>query len=301
MDLQGGGCQETPPPKPIIAVKAMVESEDIAPAECSPADFIGLASNSMREEIRNFSAEISAGPPTPEQAAVAERPAKRVKHAGPDFNIAHAAKAAPVKAGAAVKRAREVETPHSPLPARYAEDLVEDEQWPYDDDAVVKVKANKSKKEKTSKRSKKDKSSKKKKSKKHRKRDSSTSSSSSASSSSSSSGAQSVFREAGDGPGEKTQAGLMEWARKHPGWLAQDTIWTMQNKVGREGEQSKKGKSLPAVAKTFFLHNLNYDIKNMRNKREAYTICTVVDHLVLGRYVLTLVPAIKLKICRLPV
>ena len=85
MVLLGGGCQETPPSKPTPAVKARVEPEEVAHPECSPSDFIGIASNSMREEIRNFSEEIAAGPPTPGQAAVAERPAKRLKHAGPDF------------------------------------------------------------------------------------------------------------------------------------------------------------------------------------------------------------------------
>ena len=44
---------------------------------------------------------------------------------------------------------------------------------------------------------------------------------------------------------------------------------------------------LPVVAKTYYLQMLTAKLDTRRNKREVYTLCTVLDHLCLGEYELS--------------
>ena len=145
-----------------------------------------------------------------------------------------------------------------------------------------KFKKSKAFKKKQAKKRKDEKKKKKKKSKKHRKR-STSSSSSSSSSSEASSAAEQVFRVTTKVPENLTQAELMTWAKKHPGHLGFDMMWEMHQKVGREGETVRTSKIPPAVAKTHYLHILGASLKKRHNRREAYTLCTLLDHIVLGR------------------
>ena len=44
---------------------------------------------------------------------------------------------------------------------------------------------------------------------------------------------------------------------------------------------------LPVVAKTYYLQMLSAKLDTRRNKREVFTLCTVLDHLCLGEYELS--------------
>ena len=138
-----------------------------------------------------------------------------------------------------------------------------------------------SKKDKKKKR----KSEKKKKSKKHRKRSSSSSSNSSSPSSKSSSGS-SVFCEATD-PKGALWPDFAERARLYPGRLSSEMLPKWNNVVGREGEElGTSKKRAPACAKSYYLKVITGMIPphQKRDRREAYTLCTILDHLALGRF-----------------
>ena len=126
---------------------------------------------------------------------------------------------------------------------------------------------------------------KKKKSKKHRKRSSSSSSTSSSSSSKASSGS-SVFREATD-PKGALWPDFAERARLYPGRLSAAMLTKWNNVVGREGEEvGTPTKRAPACAKSYFLRVILGMIPShqKRDRREALTLCTILDHLALGRF-----------------
>ena len=126
---------------------------------------------------------------------------------------------------------------------------------------------------------------KKKKSKKHRKRSSSFSSSSSSSASKASSGS-SVFREATD-PKGALWPDFAERARRYPGRLSSTMLNKWNTIVGRDGEETDMPrKRAPACAKSYYLRVITGLIPphQKRDRREAQTLCTILDHLALGRF-----------------
>lgn len=159
------GDQDTTVPKPTPVARPQPAPVPEEPQECTPSAFIGVASGSIREEIRNFSEEIAAGLPEVDVIAEDARPAKRRKTAGPIFA---GERPVLVKSGSAKKRSRE-EIPPNPfltMTARAYEEAERGERGVPDED---EQRTKKPKKEKSSKRAKKE-NSKKKKSKKHRKK-----------------------------------------------------------------------------------------------------------------------------------
>jgi hypothetical protein len=139
-----------------------------------------------------------------------------------------------------------------------------------------------------SKKAKKDRSkSKKHKKEQRRRRRSSDSDSSDCSSAAVSSSSESVFRVASTGHHRSSQQRLFAFAKKRPGKLTSAMLQEMQNVVGRDGERETQSQSkTPAVAKAYFLQvlSLRNQTAGARNLREMKTLCTVLDHLALGRF-----------------
>ena len=53
----------------------------------------------------------------------------------------------------------------------------------------------------------------------------------------------------------------------------------------KDGAQSSfRHDKLPVVAKSYYLQRLSAQLDTRRNKREVFTLCTVLDHLCLGEY-----------------
>ena len=132
---------------------------------------------------------------------------------------------------------------------------------------------------------KKEKKRKNKKSKKHRKRHSSSSSTSSSSASTPRVAGQ-VFHVPPKGPSDPSPEGLMDWAERYPGEIAVAMLKRMQGEVHKDGERAFfSATELPIVAKSYYLNRLTHKLKdNRRNKREVYTLCTILDHLAKGKY-----------------
>ena len=84
--------------------------------------------------------------------------------------------------------------------------------------------------------------------------------------------------------GKANQTRLVDWARTHPGRLAAAQLQSMQDKVG-EGEAAWDVTDTPASAKSYYLRVLKMGAAqgSMRNLREMTTLCTILDHLALGR------------------
>ena len=83
--------------------------------------------------------------------------------------------------------------------------------------------------------------------------------------------------------GKANQTRLVDWAKAHPGWLAAAQLQSMQDKVG-EGEAAWDVTDTPASAKNYYLRVLKMGAQgSMRNLREMTTLCTILDHLALGR------------------
>ena len=86
-----------------------------------------------------------------------------------------------------------------------------------------------------------------------------------------------------DGPKGK-QTRLVDWAKARPGRLAAAQLQSTQDKVG-EGEAAWDVTDTPASAKSYYLRVLKMGVAqgSMRNLREMTTLCTILDHLALGR------------------
>ena len=149
------------------------------------------------------------------------------------------------------------------------------------------------KKKKESKSSKKDSKKKKKDSKKNKsnkdKKKKKKAKSSSSSSSDSSDSSSSVFRVGKTGNDRISQARMIQWAEDHPGMVALKLLQTMKGIVGEDGEKVTKSDTAPAVAKQFDLRILKHQLgpqgrTDFRNQREMTNLCTILDHLALGRY-----------------
>ena len=250
----------------------------------SQSNFIGLPSGSAREEIAAFSNELLLGEMPGQVEGINPKNPKRAKISGNDFQQSALPQADRDVVLRGTKRPREEASRPNPLLVINNRLPVSDTAEGQDGSESSDKKPKKFKKSKASKKkqAKKRKDEKKKKSKKHRKR-STSSSSFSSSSSEASSAAEQVFRVTTKVPENLTQAELMTWAKKHPGHLGFDTMWEMHQKVGREGETVRTSKIPLAVAKTYYLHSLAASLKKRRNRREAYTLCTLLDHIVLGR------------------
>jgi hypothetical protein len=139
---------------------------------------------------------------------------------------------------------------------------------------------------KKEKKDKKRKHKKSKKGKKHRKRSSSSDSSGSGSSKDSGSSSEQVFRAAAKASRLKSQEDMLEDARENPGLLSCKSLQLMENRVGREGESRVwKPWDAPPSAKSYYLRVLLHTKPPIgtRNLREMSTICTVMDHLAMGR------------------
>ena len=121
-----------------------------------------------------------------------------------------------------------------------------------------------------------------------RKKKSKASSSSSSSTSSSSGSSSSVFHVGSKGHDRTCQTRLIKWMEDHPGKMAKELLWKMHGIVGEDGEIVNKQGPPPAVAKQYDLrilkHQKGSNGLNHRNQRELSTLCTVLDHLALGRY-----------------
>jgi hypothetical protein len=75
----------------------------------------------------------------------------------------------------------------------------------------------------------------------------------------------------------------MLWADKHPGELATAMIRRMQSSVDRLGVRAPfDPNNLPVVANNYYLNRMTHKMDSRRNKREAFTLCTILDHLTLG-------------------
>ena len=77
----------------------------------------------------------------------------------------------------------------------------------------------------------------------------------------------------------------MRHARKHPGILASRLLRDMQNGIALGGERNEGGSNkAPACAKAYYHQVLDREkLGTLRNKREQITLCTILDHLALGR------------------
>ena len=84
--------------------------------------------------------------------------------------------------------------------------------------------------------------------------------------------------------GKANQTRLVDWARAYPGRLAAAQLQSMQDKV-RGGEAAWDVTDTPASAKSYYLRMLEMGAAqgSMRSLREMTTLCTILDHLALGR------------------
>jgi hypothetical protein len=101
-----------------------------------------------------------------------------------------------------------------------------------------------------------------------------------------SSDASQVFRAAAHKTKMKDHEQFAKDALANPGLLACGSLQTMENAVGRDGEKPRWGEyDAPPSAKAYFLRVLKHTVPAIpqRNLREMQTICTVLDHLALGR------------------
>ena len=106
------------------------------------------------------------------------------------------------------------------------------------------------------------------------------------SSSRSSSASVSFFRGASPADGRRSQIKLQTWVKKHPGRAAARVLQHMEDLVGRDGEQKDWGPDeAPASAKSYYLRVLQPRLAGagLRNLKEMKTLCTVLDHMALGR------------------
>jgi hypothetical protein len=77
---------------------------------------------------------------------------------------------------------------------------------------------------------------------------------------------------------------MMGWAKRHPGRITCRNLQKMEDAV--QGEGRKWGRrDAPPSAESFYLRHLKPDCPNhaVRNLREMKTLCTVLDHIALGR------------------
>ena len=167
-----------------------------------------------------------------------------------------------------------------------------------------KAQGKKGKKDNTSKKDKKGKKDKTKKSKGSKNKSSGSSASSedkktrkrkesstSSSLSSDSSDSASVFRGVSEDPTAKTWEGLMARCKKYLGRSATELMQRMANDVGRDGFRLSWGKrETPACATAFFNRVLagtgtgSIPVAIKRDRREAETLCLMLDHFALGRF-----------------
>jgi hypothetical protein len=78
----------------------------------------------------------------------------------------------------------------------------------------------------------------------------------------------------------------VERARLYPGRLAADMLRRWNHVVGLEGEDRSSSVRAPPCAKAYYLRVLTNKIpaNKQRDRREALTLCTILDHLALGRF-----------------
>jgi fructose-specific phosphotransferase system component IIB len=95
-----------------------------------------------------------------------------------------------------------------------------------------------------------------------------------------------VFRAASQKTKLKDHEEFVAHALANPGLLACASLQTMENAVGRDGERPVWGQfDAPPSAKAYYLRVLKHTVPAIpqRSLREMQTICTVLDHLALGR------------------
>jgi hypothetical protein len=95
-----------------------------------------------------------------------------------------------------------------------------------------------------------------------------------------------VFRAASQKTKLKDHEDFVAHAIANPGLLACASLQTMENAVGRDGEKPVWSEyDAPPSAKAFYLRVLKHTVPAIpqRSLREMQTICTVLDHLALGR------------------
>ena len=95
-----------------------------------------------------------------------------------------------------------------------------------------------------------------------------------------------VFRAASQKTKLKDHEEFVAHALANPGLLACSSLQTMENAVGRDGEKPNwQQYDAPPSAKAYYLRVLKHSVPAIpqRSLREMQTICTVLDHLALGR------------------